>query len=577
MECSTRLAFLIAALMSITPALRAQENIAYGANTPFVTLEAEAPANKTSGRIVKLSAPPEAGASSPELEASGRGFVELNKTGDFLEITCPKSANALVVRFSIPDAPEGGGITATLGLYLGGKRVQSLSLSSKHAWLYGKTGKPGENGQDNTPTEFPHVFWDESRALLEARVNAGEAIRLQKDASDTAAFYRIDLIEPEWAEAPVARPANSLSIADYGANGKNPGTDTEAIQKCIDEARAQNKTVWIPAGVFLHNQRLLLGGVKVRGAGMWHTKLLASPFDNAPRFGGYAGFSMNGQGCEVRDLSIEGYATRRQESCMAFTGSGTNWTIERVWMSHLTVGLWMAGENSRVADCRVRTTYADGININNGKVLIAKNIVVENNHARGTGDDGIAILSHEASPHRSEGVIIRHNTVTSAWWGTLCDLAGGSGHLIEDNIFQDMGGSGFGIVLPAAYPMNPLTDSVVRRNLILRAGDNKHGQKRGAIWIYPGSTSISNVLIADNRVADPIFRGIHLTGNKMQSVTYKNNLIERPGEDAIYIEKQVVGSALFSGNAVRDLPQGRRAVANEAGPEMSVSLEGNRW
>ncbi|MBL8993858.1 MAG: right-handed parallel beta-helix repeat-containing protein, partial [Spirochaetia bacterium] len=518
-----------------------------------------------------------AGASAPELEASGRGFVELTKAGDFIDFPCSKPANALVVRFCIPDAAEGGGMNATLGLYLRGSRIQSISLSSKHSWLYGKTGKPGENGQDNAPTEFPHVFWDEARVLLETKANAGDVIRLQKDASDTAAFYRVDLIEPEWVEAPLARPANALSISDYGANGKDAAGDTTAIQKCIDEARAQNKIVWIPAGVFLHNQRFYLDGVKVRGAGMWHSKLLASAFDNATRFGGYCGFSPSGVGSEVRDLSIEGYSTSRKESCMAFIGSGTNWTIHRVWMNHLTVGLWMAGENSRVAECRVRTTYADGININNGKVLIAKNIVVENNHVRGTGDDGIAILSHEHSPNLSEGIVVRHNTVSSAWWGTLCDLAGGSGHVIEDNIFQDMGASGFGIVLPAAYPMNPLIDSVIRRNLILRAGDNKHSQKRGAIWIYPGSTTISNVLIADNRVVDPLFRGIHLTGTKPQFVTFKGNVIERPGEDAIYIEKQVLGAAVFSANAVRQLPQGRRALANEAPAEFGVSLEGNQW
>lgn len=570
-----QIAGLVASLNFFTPSLQAAENQAFGAATPFVTLEAESPANKMSGKIVKLTAPPSPGASSPELEASGLAYVELSKTGDFIEFTCPKSANALVIRHCIPDAPEGGGITATLGLYLHGKRIQSLSLSSKHNWLYGKTGKPGENGQDNSPTEYPHVFWDETRTFIDVSVKAGDVIRLQKDASDTAVFYRIDLVEPEFVSPPLTRPANSLSVADYGANGKDATVDTAAFSNCIDEARAQKKSVWVPAGVFLQNARFYLDGVSVQGAGMWHTKLLAVPSGLPHRFGGYCGFSPNGVGASVSDLSIEGFNDSRKDASMAFTGTGTNWAIRRVWMSHLGVGLWMGGENAVVSECRVRTTYADGININNGKVLLTRNVLVENNHVRGTGDDGIAILSHELSPYLTENIVVRHNTVAAAWWGYNIDVAGGKGHTVENNLIQDS--AGLTINLPAAYPMYPLTDSILRRNLIVRSGNNKNGQRRGAVWIYAGSTQISNVEISENRISDSFFSGIHLTGGKSQDLVFRNNLIERPGDDGVAVDKPVLGSAFFTKNAVRELSQGKRALPAEIPGGWALRAEGNNW
>ncbi|MEU5674186.1 discoidin domain-containing protein, partial [Micromonospora sp. NPDC047753] len=50
-------------------------------------------------------------------EASGRRAVTLNSTGSYVEFTTRASTNTLVTRFSIPDAPGGGGINSTLNVY----------------------------------------------------------------------------------------------------------------------------------------------------------------------------------------------------------------------------------------------------------------------------------------------------------------------------------------------------------------------------------------------------------------------------------------------------------------------------
>ena len=544
-----------------------------GASVPFVTLEAEAAANLTNGMVVRLTGLPKAEDHSPELEASGRAYVELKKVGDYLQFPNVPACNAMVIRHCIPDAPEGGGITATLGLYVNGQRRQDISLTSKYNWLYG-SGKRGENGQNNTPTAFPHVFWDESRLIIAGGVKAGDTIRLQKDAGDGAEFYRIDLIDLETVPDPLPRPENSLSIADYGATGKDAATDTATIQKCINDAKALGKTVWMPPGKYLQNEFFVLDGVKVQAAGMWYTELYDTVGNAAKKWSGNSGFSFKGDGAGVSDLYIDSLATtyRTGYSPKPFFGEGSNWSIRNVWITHTGVGVWMTGQDGIVAGCRVRLTYADGININNGKVQATANIVVENNHVRGTGDDGLAILSqgHKSDSNLTRNVTLRRNTVVAPWWANNCDLAGGGGHVIEDNLFTDGMGTGFTINLPGAYRMTPLTGAVIRRNTLLRCGGNFANQRRGAIWIFPGSTSISGTVIEDNQIIEPLFRGIHIVGKMAQDIVFNRNVIDRPGEDAIVISKEAKGSGVFEGNTVRNLNPGRKEMLKEAGEEYQV-------
>ncbi len=59
-------------------------------------------------------------------EASGRKAVELTSTGNYVTITLTAPANSLVIRYCIPDASGGGGITAPLSLYINGTKNQDV-------------------------------------------------------------------------------------------------------------------------------------------------------------------------------------------------------------------------------------------------------------------------------------------------------------------------------------------------------------------------------------------------------------------------------------------------------------------
>lgn len=574
-----------------TPRGPAMPSAQRGAAVPFTTYEAESADAKTNGAVVRMTKRPTSTDCSPELEASGRGYVELKATGDYVEFPKVRAASGLVIRNSIPDAPEGGGITATLGLYVNGVRRQSLTLSSKHNWLYGagEDGKVkiGENGQSNTPTPFPHVFWDEARAVIAGGVRAGDTVRLQKDDADTAAFYRIDLVELETVPPPLPQPPGSLSVADFGAKGQDAAADTAAIQKCIDDAKAQGKTVWMPPGKYLQCVALRLDGVRLQGAGMWYTSILYTPAEPNGTLPNYVGFRLMGDGAAVSDLYIDSPATvnrahngGRPFSNASRTVTPTHWSVKNVWITHTNVGFWIAGTDGLISGCRVRGTYADAININNG----ADRVLVENCHVRGCGDDGLAILSEAPRskskpnvPPPTQNVTFRHNTVAASWWGMDCDLAGGNGHVIEDNLFADSGKVGFAINLPSAYPMRPVTGAVIRRNTIVRGGSNFANQRRGAIWIFPGYTTIAGVVIEDNEIVEPVFRGIHCAGTQSQAVVFRRNRIDRPGEDAIVINREAVGSGVFEGNTVKNLPADRKPFANGAGETYKATLTGNSW
>jgi hypothetical protein len=103
-----------------------------GADIPWTTYEAEAMTN------TGTTLGPKYDPYLVETESSGQKCVKLAATGQFVEFIAQSPANAIVVRYSLPDAPGGGGLNATISLYQNGKLVQKLPATSRYSWLYGK-------------------------------------------------------------------------------------------------------------------------------------------------------------------------------------------------------------------------------------------------------------------------------------------------------------------------------------------------------------------------------------------------------------------------------------------------------
>ena len=540
-----------------------------GAKVPFTTMEAES--QKTTGSIVLLQGKPGT-VVTPEMEASSRGYVELSKTSQSIAFPVAAAANTLVIRYCIPDSPEGGGTEATLSLFVNGRFSEAITLSSRHNWLY---GEPGQNGQSNTPGGAPHVFWEESRYFLRSILKPGDVLEFRKQENDAAAFYRVDLIELEQAPPTLPAPAAGtfLSVTDFGANGTDQADDSDAIIACIKAAGEQNKIVWIPAGTYHQSKRFELNGpIIVRGAGMWYTSILGTELTKD--FAGKMGFSLRGDGPKVSDLYLECVPQTSRDGLggKGFTGSASNWSVENVWITHTQVGFWMSVANKGlIRNCRVRFTYADAINLNRG----ASDNLVENNHVRGCGDDGLAILSEtERKDPPAKRNILRNNTMSAIWWGHNCDLAGGSGHLVENNLLADNAMMGvFTINMTNAFPNHPLSDSIVRRNALIRGGGNYVKQKRGAAWILADSTTVTDVVFEENLIESPMYSGIQITGKSAQKILFKDNRINNPGENAIVITAKAQGSGEFIGNVITGLPEGGKDIVNAAGDAYQVILK----
>lgn len=480
-----------------------------GADLPFVAYEAEAA--KTNGEVLEKDT---TYIEAIQSEASGRQAVVLDETGEYVEFTLTKPANALVLRYSIPNTSDGCGQDATLSCYVDGVEKQNLEVTSRYSWLYGAFPYTNDVSKGK-----PKRFYDEIRVLFDEIMPAGTKLKLQKDAGDTADNYIIDLIELENVAAPNEQPQNSLSITDFGAIANDGMDDRAALDECIAQAKKEKKEVWIPAGTFnLEEEKgIEATAVTIRGAGMWHSNLV----------GAGASFFYSGTS-KFYDFSMTGVSTVRDDKgdLAGFEGKGrsTNVTIENIWMEHMKVGIWSYNTTNLVVQgCRIRNTYADGINL----CSATHNAVVRNNHLRNTGDDCLAIWPWLGDCTNNT---FAYNTIQVPTLANGIAIYGGAGNTAEYNHVSDTIVNGGGICVGTEFETNkPFTGTTtVRYNLLERCGSDQCDEKYpiGAIWVWASERfrSMEAVFnIHDNTLKDCTNAGVLLEGkNIMTGVTLKN-------------------------------------------------------
>lgn len=488
-------------------------NISYngaGAALPYITYEAENAI--TNGEVLEKAT---VYRQTPQSEASGRQAVKLDAVGEYVEFTLAEPANSLVLRSCLPDSTDGSGITARLSMYIDGTEKTDLSLTSKYAWVYGNF--PYSN---NPADGLAHRFFDETRLLLDETLPAGTTIRLQKNPSDTAPYYIIDFIECELVAAPLSQPSNSLSVLNYGAVANDGIDDYDAFQKCITAAKRRGREVWIPAGTFdLTSERTLsVDGVTIRGAGMWHTTLQ----------GAGAAFSYAGT-ARFFDFAMTGVSYYRDDDgdLAGFeTGSsGTNVTIQNIWMEHMKVGVWSAYTTGlTIQGCRIRNTFADGINLCSD----THNSTVQNNSLRNTGDDSIASWPWQAD---CTGNTIYHNTVQIPTLANGIAVYGGGNYLVEGNYIADTINNGAGIAVGSEFStVSGFTGVItVQNNVMDRCGSMQTDENYpiGAIWIWASwGDMTTGYNIFSNTMNDCIHEGILIEcSSKLTGLNIQKNTI----------------------------------------------------
>ena len=421
-----------------------------GAALPWITYEAEQ--TRTTGIVLGPRYDPY----QVETESSGQRCVKLTAVGQYIEFTAAAAANSLVIRYSLPDAPAGGGERSTLGIYRNGRLVQTSTVSSRYAWLYGKY--PFSN---DPAMGVPRHFYDEVRVRGIA-IARGDVIRIRRESPGNANYCIIDLVDLEDVAPPLPRPANALSLVDFyrTASGGRPGVGaasegdyTQALRDCIAKAVSTGKTVWIPVGRYTITGDIVLpDNVSILGAGMWYSELAGDDSlyaDAATR----VRLKGNGSYIHLADFAITGRLTYRsdKEANDGLVGSyGTGSTISRIWIEHTKVGMWIENsEGLKVTGCRMRNTLADGINFCVG---MSKS-TIDNCTARGTGDDCFAIwpTTYTRQLYTPGFNHIVHCTGQLPYLANGAAIYGGESNAVTDCAFTDIT-PGAAILISTTFP-----------------------------------------------------------------------------------------------------------------------------
>ena len=508
----------------------------YGAKMPYTTHEAEN-ASVENGATIQQSTDME----STAVEATNQTYVELPKKNAAVTFNVTEPANALNVRYTIPDGASG-----QLDVQVNGSSVGNLDLSSHSAWQYLKGDHEYDQAIDGSSARFR---FDETRLLLkDIQLKSGDKISLVKKKDDNVP-YGIDFIELEQAPAPVAQGENSISIVDKGASANDDSDDTAALLAAVEEAKASGKSVYIPEGRFNFDKQVNIeaDNLKISGAGVWHTQL---HFTSDKRYGGGIVFGHNSNGIELSNLYMDSNLTSRYNEdaqYKAISGTlGKDSKIHDIWVQHFEVGMWIGDYDQTgnmkytdglvVENARIRNNLADGINFAQG----TKNSTVKNSNIRGNGDDGLAIwssISDGTNAAAEENNKFLNNTIESGWRAAGIGIFGGKGHEISGNLIKDVfAGAGIRVNTVFAGHNFDLNDSGIIKihdNTILRSGttNDLYNLHRGAIDFQQVRGTIKNVDVYDNKLlntlADPVItKNFEMGDNGNGEIRLSNNTID---------------------------------------------------
>ncbi|QFZ18139.1 discoidin domain-containing protein [Saccharothrix syringae] len=501
-----------------------------GANVPWQHVEAED--GVVAGGAAKIG--PNRTIGDLAGEASGRRAVTLNSTGASVEFTTGTATNTLVTRFSIPDAPGGGGISATLNVYVNGTYHKAIDLTSRHIWLYGNEANPG-----NSPgAGGPRHIYDEANVVLDGTFPAGTKIKLQKDAANTTS-YAIDFVNFENAVAQAnPDPARYVTPAGFGH---------QDVQNALDRFRMDTSGtllgVYLPAGTYTTAQKFQVYGkpVRVIGAGPWFTRFVVPTTQENTDAGFRAESSVNGS--TFSGFSFFGnYVSRIDGPGKVFDFANvSNITIDNIWAEHMVCLYWGANTDSMtIRNSRIRDMFADGINMTNGST----DNLVQNIEARSTGDDSFALFSAiDAGGADEKNNVYENLTSLTTWRAAGLAVYGGFLNTFR-NIYVADTLTYAGVTISSldfGYPMNgfgpePTTFSGIT---LVRTGGHFWGaQTFPGIWMFSASKPFRGIRVNDVDIVDPTYSGI------MFQTNYVGGQPQNPVQDTVLTNVSISGARL---------------------------------
>ena len=559
-----------------------------GADVKFVEQEAESAA--TNGTIIGFDTT----AYTLVAEASGRRAVQLTAPGQFVEFTLTRPANAITLRYAIPDSPTGGGIDAPLTLTLKGKRVSTLTLTSKYSWLYNQyqfsndpnagpihpdwwiTERDAWFGTGITIPFRPMHFYDEQRVLLGKTYDKGDKVRVSVPEGTTAAWTIVDLMDFEKVSPPVRNAPHSVSVLDFGADPTGAADSADAIDAAIAAAKAKGKIVFIPAGTYQVNRHIVVDDVTIKGAGNWwtiikgHEVALESPAADGSVHTGvgfYGKDAVDGGSSDVHlsNFAIEGDVRERidTDQVNGVGGAMSDSTIDGLYIHHTKVGLWFDGpmDNLTVRNTIVVDVIADAINFRRG----VTNSRVENSFFRNTGDDAMAMWSHNVSTVATDenaNNVYDHNTIQTPTLANGIAIYGGRDNTISNNIVADPIREGSGLHAGQRFNSTPFAGYLrFTNNTTVRAGTFELNWNigLGAIWLFALEGSLAaDIEVTGDHYLQNTYNAIMLVADwpvkdlySIANVSFKDVRIDGTGTSVL--SARAMGSASFENVDARNV------------------------
>ena len=512
----TAVALAAGTLVALAPGAA---HAAPGASLPFTSVEAES-ATTTGTKIG-----PDYTQGTVASEASGRQAVRLG-SGQRVEFTVPRAANAVNVSYNVPDGQSG-----SLDVYVNGVKIsRTLPVTSKYSyvdtsWIAGaKT----------------HHFFDNARLLLGQNVQQGDKVAFVA----TGVQVTVDVADFEQVAGAAAQPAGSVSVVSKGADPSGAGDSTQAFRDAI--SAAQGGVVWIPPGDYRLTSSLSgVQNVTLQGAGQWYSVVHTSRFIDQTSSSG---------GVHIKDFAVIGEVTERVDSNPDnfVNGSlGPGSSVSGMWIQHLKVGLWLTGNNDNlvVENNRILDTTADGLNLNGN----AHGVIVRNNFLRNQGDDSLAMWSLNSPDTNSS---FENNTISQPNLANGIAIYGGTNIAVRNNLVSDTNALGSGIAISNQKfldPFSPLAGTItVDGNTLVRTGaiNPNWGHPMGALRVDSYDSAVNaTVNITNTTITNSPYSAFEFVsggghGYSTGNVTVSGASVQNTGTVVVQAEAQ--GAAKFS-------------------------------
>ncbi|WP_408894927.1 discoidin domain-containing protein [Paenibacillus taichungensis] len=562
---------------------------ARGASMPYTRYDTD---DATRGGSATLKSAPTFDQALTASEASGQRYIALPSNGSYAQWTVRQGEGGagVTMRFTMPDSTDGMGLNGALDVYVNGTKAKTVPLTSYYNWQYFSSDHPGDTPSAGRPLfRFDEVHWK-----LDTPLKAGDTIRIQKNNGDNLE-YGVDFLEIEPVQAVIPRPANSVSVTDFGAIANDGNDDLAAFEAAVQSAVSTGKTLYIPEGTFhlgnmwkIGTPTNMINNLTVVGAGIWHTNI---QFTNPNAASGGISFRVQGK-LDFSNIYMNSMLRSRYNENAVYKGFmdnfGKNSKVSNVWVEHFECGFWVGdyahtpaiiADGLVIENSRIRNNLADGVNFAQG----TSNSTVRNSSVRNNGDDGLAVWTSNVNGAPA-GVnnTFSFNTIENNWRAAGIAFFGGSGHKATNNLIVDtVGGSAIRMntVFPGYHFQNN-TGILFSDTTIINSGTSKdlYNGERGAIDLEASNDSIKNVTFTNIDILNTQRSAIQFGyGGGFQNIVFNNININGTGLDGIETSRFTTphkGAAIYTYTGNGSATFNNLTTSNIANPNVNQIQNG---